>query len=319
MSRFNCEEILVKYKDKKIAVIYGGWSDEREISVQTGQAILNSLLSLKLNAFGLDLTLENFDKIDAKNMDIAYIAMHGKGGEDGKLQAYLELKGIKYTGSNSLASALAMDKYYTKKMLDSDKIPTAKYCKIDFDETTKAVDFGKVYDLLNFPFVVKPISQGSAIGVYIVQNEEELKIALQNIAKLDTGAILESYISGREFTVGIVGDEILPVLEIISTNTFYDFDAKYTQGKSRHEVPTDLSQEILGEMKSLAKRTFDSVGCKGVARVDIMMDNFNHLFVLEINTIPGMTKTSLLPDAAARIGISFDELVLRILDSSISQ
>jgi D-alanine-D-alanine ligase len=316
---FNTEAVLEKYKNKKIAVIYGGWSDERTISLQTGEAILNSLLSLNLNAFGLDLTLDNLDMLDIKNMDIADIAMHGKGGEDGKLQACLELKGIKYTGSNSFSSALAMDKYYTKKMLNSDKIPTAKYCKIDFDAENKNFDFdfAKIYDLLDFPFVVKPVSQGSAIGVYIVNSEDELKTALENISKLDTGALLESYINGREFTVGIVGNQILPVLEIVSSNNFYDFDAKYTEGKSRHEMPNDLDAEKLAEMQLIAKRTFDSVGCKGVARVDIMMDTNNNLFVLEINTIPGMTKTSLLPDACNRIGISFDELVLRILDASV--
>ena len=306
---------LKKYQKKKIAVLYGGWSDEREISIQTGKAILNSLLAQGFNnAFGVELTADNLDQIDRKNMDIAFVALHGKGGEDGAIQSYLEIKGIPYTGSKVLASAVAMNKYFTKKILDADNIPNAKYAKIGLETLPTQLElelFG-----LKFPLVVKPVSQGSAIGVHIVNTESELSAAIEDIAKYDTEALLETYIKGREFTVGIVGDIVLPVLEIISTNSFYDFEAKYSAGKSRHEMPKDLDGETLRKMQFFAQKTHEAVGAKGVSRVDIMMDEKRNIFVLEINTIPGMTSTSLLPDAAARIGINFDELVLRILDTS---
>lgn len=317
----NYKEIIEKYKNKRIAVVYGGWSNEREISILTGKAILNSLLALNLNAIGIDLTLDNLDVLDKKDFDLIYIALHGRGGEDGKLQAYLDLKDLPYTGPKFLASGIAMSKFYTKNVLLANGVSTAKFFKIDMRK--ESIDLQNILKFkfekngLNFPVVAKPVNEGSAVGVHIVENFDQLFNSIKEVSKIDNEILIEKYIKGREFTVGIVGDLTLPVLEIVSDNKFYDFEAKYKNGKSKHFVPKDVDKKILEQMQLLAQQTFDSVGCSGVGRVDIMMEG-ESLFVLEINTIPGMTETSLLPYAANEIGISFEELVLLILDKSLS-
>lgn len=317
----NYKEIIEKYKNKRIAVVYGGWSNEREISILTGKAILNSLLSLNMNAIGIDLNLDNLEVLDKKDFDLIYIALHGRGGEDGKLQAYLDLKGLPYTGPKFLASGIAMSKFYTKNILLANDVSTAKFFKIDIRKESidlqNIVKFKFEKNGLNFPVVAKPVNEGSAVGVHIVENFEQLFNSIKEVSKIDNEILIEKYIKGREFTVGIVGELTLPVLEIVSDNKFYDFEAKYKNGKSKHFVPEDVDLKILEQMKYLAKETFDAIGCSGVGRVDIMMEG-EELFVLEINTIPGMTETSLLPYAANEIGISFEELVLLILDKSLS-
>ncbi len=308
------KKTIETFKNKRIAVIYGGWSSEREISILTGQAIMESLARSGLNAFGLDLKRDNFFELEKASFDFAYLALHGEGGEDGKIQAYFELKNIPYTGSSSLSSSIAMNKFFTKNILEMHNIPTAKCFKIDLTKEIPQNLFDKIIDGFPFPFIVKPVSQGSAIGVFIVNSESEFFSALENIKKIDSSALVEKYIKGREFTVGVVGDLVLPVLEIVAKNVFYDFDAKYEPGKSLHKLPENLAPEVIEKMAKYAKKTFDCLGCSGAARVDIICDQMSNIFVLEINTIPGMTELSLLPDAASKMGISFDELVLMILE-----
>ncbi|MDR0676185.1 MAG: D-alanine--D-alanine ligase [Elusimicrobiota bacterium] len=314
-------KVIEKYKNKRILVIYGGWSKEREISLLTGKAILKSLLNLGLNAIGIDLTLENIEtSLDGNKFDIVYIALHGRGGEDGKIQALLDLKKIYYTGSGALASGIAMNKVFTKDILFANGIPTPNFLKLDVKKVFNLDDIQKSLNdkNLHFPLIIKPVNEGSAIGVFIIENIDKLMDAIKKVKNIDSEILIEKYIKGREFTVGIIGDFVLPVLEIVSDNNFYDYEAKYKNGKSKHFIPKDLDIQILEKMQYFAKKAFDIIGCKAVARVDFMFEN-DEIFVLEINTVPGMTETSLLPNAAKECGLSFDELVLFILDSSFRE
>ncbi|MCP4482198.1 MAG: D-alanine--D-alanine ligase [bacterium] len=292
---------IVKFqilREKKILVLYGGWSAERDISCLTGKAILSSLLHQRFNVAGFDVREDNLADIDC---DIAYIALHGTGGEDGIIQDFLASKGICYTGSNATVSRVCIDKFRTKQKLDALNIPTPSYFK---SKVAKLVFKGE-------PIVCKAMNEGSAIGVHIIKTQEDFERAILDLSKYNE-VMVEEYIAGREFTVGIVGDLVLPVIEIVSANEFYDFDAKYSLGKSKHLFP--LGFDFL---KDLAKKTHDALGCRAVSRVDFMLDKAGKPFVIEINTIPGMTETSLLPDAAAKIGINFDDLVFRILETSV--
>ena len=322
--------VLDKYKDKKILVLYGGISSEREISIETGKSILQSLLDMNLNAKGIDFKFDKFDIFDKENPDIVFIALHGKGGEDGRLQGFLDLKNICYTGANFLASGIAMNKFITKKLISMSNVPTAKFFKLDFssfpenfvdykisesENFKKYIEDNILKETLNFPLVVKPNNNGSAIGVYIVNDIDELLIAIDKVKEIDTEILIEKYINGREFSIGLIGDIFLPVLEIRSKNVFYDYEAKYTDGKSNHFIPEDLDKEVLKRMQNMAIDVANILGVKGASRVDMIMEG-NNIFVLEINTIPGMTKNSLLPYAAEKHGISFNELVLLILENA---
>lgn len=337
MKFLNEKLVLDKYKNKKILVLYGGISSERDVSIETGKSILNSLLDMKLNAEGLDFKFDKFEIFDEKNPDIIFIALHGKGGEDGRLQGFLDLKKICYTGAGFLASGIAMNKFLTKKLISMSNIPTANFFKIDFskffedfenyenstnfkhseifENIKKLVENNIAKKALSFPLVVKPNNNGSAIGVHIVNDIEELLTAVEKVKKLDSEILIEKYIKGREFSIGIIGDIALPVLEIKSKNSFYDYEAKYIDGKSNHFVPEDLNNRILEKMQGIAIDVARTLGVKGASRVDMIMEE-NNIFVLEINTIPGMTKNSLLPYAAGKIGISFNELVLLILENA---
>lgn len=308
------ENIVKKFKHKKIAVLLGGWSSERAISLKTGNAILGALKRCGLHAQGLDVGRDFSSKLSKKTMDIAYIALHGAGGEDGAIQSLLELAGIPYTGSGVLASALAMDKHYSKQMFRAAGVPTPASLCVSLDEITEK----QVRNLKNikYPVVVKPVRQGSAIGVHCVHNKQKLCDALDDVKQYENRALVEQYIKGTELTVGIVGEHVLPVIEIVPANEFYDFESKYTQGKSKHIIPARVSKKMQRIAQDVAQRAHNALGCRAVSRVDLIADE-QSVWVLEVNTIPGMTETSLLPDAARAAGISFDELVLLILDASI--
>jgi D-alanine-D-alanine ligase len=316
---FNKEEVLKKYKSKKIGVLYGGWSSERQISIQTGTAILESLKTMGLEAKGYDINKGFLKNISHKDIDVAYIALHGEGGEDGCIQSILEFLDIPYTGSNVLSSSLCMNKYYSKLLFESGKIPTPKFQYFKLKELGEESSIENLSKDILYPVIVKAVSQGSAIGVHLVKNFQDLKKAILDIKKYDSSILIENYIEGLELTVGILGDDTLPVIEIVPDNEFYDFESKYAKGKSKHIIPARIDKDIEIEIKKLAKSAHDMLGCKAVSRVDIILDKKNNPWVLEINTIPGMTETSLLPDAAKSIGIDFDELVLRILDYSVSK
>ena len=298
-------------KNKKIGVLYGGFSKEREISIKSGSAVISELKKGGYKVVPIDVKDDFLKKIQSTEIDIAFIALHGPLGEDGTIQSILEILKIPYTGSGVLASALAMNKIYSKKIFEWHGIPTPQWYSVN----SKNNFFKK----MDFPVVVKPCDQGSTIGVRIVNNPADLNSAIKNSLKYSKEAIVEKYISGKELTVGILGKEPLPVIEIIPMvkSKFYDYEAKYAPGGSKHIIPAQIDNKTCKLIQDLALKAFNAVGCKAVGRVDFRLDETGNPYILEINTIPGMTETSLLPEAAREKGYSFLETILKIIEYSI--
>ncbi|MDL2280424.1 D-alanine--D-alanine ligase [Selenomonadales bacterium OttesenSCG-928-I06] len=309
-------------KTKKIAVVMGGPSSEREISLRTGQAILNALQEKGYNAIGIDLDPATFyEALKNNKIEIVFNAIHGKYGEDGILQGFLDLLNIPYTGSNLTASALAMDKIISKRMFITGDIPTAKFKFYSLKENN---DIEQIHDDILKTFgqqcVLKANSQGSSLGVNIVKKEADLKNAIWDCFKYDDQILVEQFIQGREFTVSILSSEendVLPIVEIVPNSGSYDYHSKYTVGATNYIVPAQISESKTKEIQMVALKTYNILGCSGAARVDIMVDENENPYVLEVNTIPGMTATSLLPKAALSKNISFPDLCEKILLSSI--
>ena len=308
-------------KNKKIAVIMGGPSSEREISLRTGQAILNSLQEKSYNVIGIDLNPQSFyNDLKENNIEVAFNAIHGKYGEDGILQGFLELLNIPYTGSNLIASAIAMDKIISKRLFLSANIPTAKFKFYSLKNNNVENIHDDISTFFGQQCVIKANSQGSSIGVSIVKNVSELKEAILDCFKYDDQILVEQFIDGREFTVSILGEEekdVLPIVEIIPNSGCYDYRSKYTVGATNYIVPAKLNETTTKEMQINALKAYNIIGCSGAARVDIMMDKNENQYVLEVNTTPGMTATSLLPKAALSKNISFSDLCERILLSCL--
>lgn len=310
-------EISKRKSEIKIGVICGGISSEREISLKTGEGIYNALINLGYKAEFIDFKGDNINVFT--NIDIAFLALHGKYGEDGTVQGVLELFKIPYTGSGVLASSLAIDKIFSKKLFELEGILTPGYIGFDTnDDFDYNLIFKKAKKLIGFPMVVKPAREGSTIGITIVGNEAELESSI-NFAKIyDNKILLEKFISGRLLTVSIIGDKpyALPIVEIKPKSGFYDFKSKYTLGLTEYIVPAPLEEELAAKISRLSIKTHKSLGCYGVSRVDLILSENQEPFVLEINTMPGMTATSLVPKAAAAAGISFEKLVEIILNFS---
>lgn len=304
-------------KEKKIAVVMGGPSAEREVSLRTGQAILKALQAKGYQAIGLDLEPATFAAtLQAEKIEMVFNAIHGLFGEDGALQGTLEMLGIPYTGSGLLASAMAMDKGVSKRMFVAADIPTAK-SRILTTASMVEADYAQLINEFSLPVVVKAASQGSSIGVVIVETAEALPAAIQEAFRYSEHVLVEQFIVGREVTIAVWGGNnemtALPVIEIVPHSGRYDYHSKYTSGATDYIVPAPLSEELTLRLQDVAKRTFTALGCAGIARVDIMIDQAEHLYVLEVNTIPGMTETSLVPKAAAAAGISFGDLCEKLL------
>ncbi len=303
-------------KNKKIVVLMGGPSAEREVSLNTGNAILKALQSRGYSAIGMDLKPETFiADLEREKCDAVFIAVHGKYGEDGVIQGALELAGIPYTGSSLLASAMAMDKAVAKRIFMVENIPTAKakmYTLEKKDQNLAAeikADFG-------LPVVVKPVSQGSSIGVTIVREESRLAQAVEDAFRFSEEILAEKFIDGRELTVAVWGEKektALPVVEIRPHSGRYDYASKYTKGATDYIVPAQLTPSETEAVQAAGIRAFKALGCGGVARVDLILGKDGVPYVLEVNTVPGMTATSLVPKAAAAAGISFEELCERLL------
>jgi len=292
---------------KRIGVIMGGTSRERDVSLKTGNAILSALKRLNANVIGIDSADSLINKLRDENIKVAFIALHGKNGEDGTIQGLLEIMGIPYTGSGVLASALAMDKVLSKKIFQVEKIPTPAF---------EVMSEPKAYTgRIAFPLVVKPSREGSTLGISIVQKAEDFDDAVREAFLYDSQVLVEEFIDGMELTVGILGEEALPVIEIVPASGFYDFKSKYTAGMTEYIVPARIDDDVALDLRETALRTHRALGCEGVSRVDYRIDKkTGKAYVLEINTIPGMTQTSLLPKAAAEAGYSFDDLVVKILE-----
>jgi D-alanine-D-alanine ligase len=295
----------------KVAVLYGGSSAERDISIQSGTAVLGALLKSGVDAHPFDPSEQGVHKLLENGFQRAFIVLHGRLGEDGTIQGALELMGMPYTGSGVLASALAMDKWRSKLVWQAVGLPTPGYELLDVNS-----DLVVVTEKLNLPLFVKPVNEGSSVGISKVKKLSELRPAYVEAAKYDQLVMAEEFVSGGEYTVAILGKQALPVIKIESAKEFYDFEAKYLRNDTRYLCPSGLSQEKEVEMQRLALKSFALIGGSGWGRVDFLMDEANRPYLLEINTVPGMTDHSLVPMAARQAGMSFEQLVLNILDLS---
>jgi D-alanine-D-alanine ligase len=297
-------------KKKRVAVMMGGLSREREISLKTGKAILKALTEKGYTVTPIDVGGDITEKLVKEKIECAFLAFHGRFGEDGTIQGMLELMRIPYTGSGVLASALAMHKIMSKKFFRCEKIPTPRFEVFQREEIKK--DLLKKISL-PLPVVVKPAREGSTIGVSIVQKDEELGPALKRAGEYDEEILVEEFMKGKEITVGILEDIPLPIIEIVPKSGFYDYHSKYTKGETQYILPARISRERYLYAQEISLKAFQILGCSGVARVDLMTDENENPFVIDVNTMPGMTETSLLPKAASYAGIPFEDLVERIL------
>ncbi|MCM8820399.1 MAG: D-alanine--D-alanine ligase [Candidatus Omnitrophica bacterium] len=290
----------------RIAVLYGGDSPEREISLRSGKAVAEALKRKGHKIFLIDTAKNDFVR-KLHGVDCVFIALHGEKGEDGTIQGLLEILGIPYTGSGVRSSAVCMNKIITKKILLYHKIPTPLFLEVKKSSPVKSP--------FPFPVVVKPANMGSTIGIKIVKNRKEMLSAINASFKLDNEVFIEEYIKGTEVTAGILGNdnpEVLPVIEIETPTGFYDYKAKYTPGGSRHIIPARIERRTLKKIEDIALNTYKILGCSGFARMEMIIKK-GVPYILDVNTIPGMTDTSLFPDAAKAKGISFDELCERIV------
>lgn len=296
----------------KVVVLMGGFSAEREISLVSGKNVLEALIRSGVNAVGLDVQHDVVEKLKTMKPDRAFIALHGPGGEDGSIQGLLEYLQIPYTGTGVTGSAVTIDKPLTKLVWESTGIPTSTFRIVRDLEAAITV-----MEELGFPLCIKPTNDGSSVGVTKVVDPEQLPAAFNKAASFGSRVMIEPWIEGNEFTVGILGNNALPVIEIQTPHTFYDFDAKYNEDTTKYICPSLLSPERESELQELAFRAFQVVGCSGWGRVDLMEDHLGNFWFLEINTIPGMTDHSLVPKAAKVLGMSFDQVVMEVLAHSL--
>ena len=302
------------WEDKKVGVLFGGLSAERDISLLSGNAILCALKEKGYETCPIDVDKDVAMRLLTDRIDVAFIALHGRWGEDGTIQGMLEIMGIPYTGSGVLASALAMNKWMTKKVLMFHRLQTPDFQVLHVENKPKnrlEKNIG-----LGYPLVVKPVSEGSTIGISVVKNEGQLKKATKEAFRFNDQIIIEEFIDGSEITVGILNGTPLPVIEIVPKSGFYDYDSKYTSGMTEYIFPARLANEQLSEIQNIALKAYKALGCHGAARVDMISDLKGNANILEINTVPGMTKTSLLPKAAYHAGYDFNALVKEMLESA---
>ena len=302
----------MKAKDfGKVAVLMGGPSAERDVSLNSGNRVLAALKANGVDAQGIDADPSVLKQLREEQFDCAFIMLHGRWGEDGVIQGALEVLGIPYTGSGVLASALAMDKWRSKQILRQAGIPTA-----DFELVKSINDLTAVSERLGFPLFIKPSREGSSIGMAKVHNLEEMEQAWREAREFDDDVLAEAWIDGPELTAAILGERVLPLIRIEAASGFYDYEAKYVGDSTRYHCPTGLSEQVEQQVSRWAKQTFDVLGCRGWGRIDFMLNQDNEPFVLEANTIPGMTDHSLVPMAAKAAGIDFEQLTLRILEQA---
>jgi len=305
----------------RIGVLMGGYSSERAISLKSGKAIYDAFKKGGYNVVPLDITDRERNKIlslilDAK-IDVAFIALHGCLGEDGAIQSILEEADIVYTGSGIAASRLVINKILTQNLLKKNNISVPSYVTLSRSDGRP---IERIVEQLNvYPLVVKPASEGSSIGISIVQREEELKTALETAWQYDQELLIDKYIQGRELTVGIVGNKTLPVLEICPKRKFFDYEAKYHKGMTEYIVPAQIPDDVAQSLQSSAMKAHNLLGCAGFSRVDFMLGEDMSPYMLELNTIPGFTATSLLPKAAAAIGLTFEKLCITIIELAYAE
>jgi D-alanine-D-alanine ligase len=303
---------LMKQKYGRVGVLYGGTSAEREISLLSGQSVIRSLQRSGIDVVPIDVSEDFLQRLPEHQLDRALIMLHGPGGEDGSLQGALQFYGLPYTGSGVFASALAMDKLHSKQFWAGVDLPTPAFTVL-----TEKTDWQQTLETLGGVAMVKPSHEGSSLGMSRANSPDALKQAWQAAAKLDSSVIAEQWIAGAEYTIAILDGEVLPAIKLETDHTFYDYNAKYLADDTRYLCPCGLNAKDEKALGELARKAFDSLNCSGWGRVDVMANDRGEYFLLEVNTVPGMTDHSLLPMAAAAAGYSFDQLVIKILDSSL--
>jgi D-alanine-D-alanine ligase len=327
----------------KIALLLGGTSPEKEVAKNTAKSILKALRELGYQvtpinpAYGINqprdenlfFVMEEFTEptnrnyIEAinssllDNIDLAYLALHGRWGEDGTIQSLLEMRGIRYTGSGILASSLAMDKSMTKVVIQHAGVSTPEWLVVDKHETNFAKVHTEIISKFDYPCVIKPNDQGSTVGLTICKDESQVEDAIKLSLKFSSKALIEKYIPGRELTVSVLEGRALPVLEIKPKSGFYDYESKYTAGMSEYICPAELKDDLVKRLQHQALLAFNAVGCDTYSRIDFRLTDEGKFFCLEINTLPGMTNLSLVPKAAKAAGISFEDLVDRIVKNAL--
>lgn len=299
----------------KVAVMFGGNSAEREISIMSGQAVLKGLQECGVDAHAFDPKELPLNELHQQGFERVFNVLHGRGGEDGTLQGALEFLDIPYTGSGVLGAALAMDKIKTKQVWMSMNLPTAKFAVVNHDSE---INYQALLESLGGIIMVKPANEGSSIGMAKVDNVDDLKSAIEEADKFDTDILLEQWINGGEYTVSILGDRPLPAIHMTTPNDFYDYQAKYQSTSTQYHCPCGLSDDEEKELGAIALDAFKAVNAKGWGRVDFMRGQDNQWYLLEVNTVPGMTTSSLVPKAAKEAGLSFNELVTNILAQTLN-
>lgn len=302
----------MKQKYGRVGVLYGGTSAEREISLISGSSVIAGLQRSGVDLVAIDVGADLLQQLPQLSLTRVLIMLHGPGGEDGSLQGALQFLGLPYTGSGVFASALAMDKLHSKQFWQGVGLPTARFAVLN-DST----DWQGTLDALGGVVMVKPSHEGSSLGMTRADSAAELEKAWVEAAAMDSSVIAEQWISGAEYTVAVLNGEVLPPIRLETDHSFYDYNAKYLADDTRYLCPCGLDQDREAELKELALAAFNSLGCSGWGRVDVMCDQAGNFQLLEVNTVPGMTDHSLVPMAAKAAGYSFDELVLKILDTSL--
>ena len=295
----------------KVAVLMGGLSAEREISLKSGHAVLDALLMQGIDAHAIDADKGVIEKLQQGGYDRVFIVLHGRGGEDGVIQGAIETLGLPYTGSGVLGSALSMDKLRSKQLWADAGIPTPEYSLLDENS-----EFDEIGDRLGFPLIVKPVHEGSSLGMSLVKEPRSIRDAWKLASEYDHEVIAEHWIDGDEYTAAILGRDSLPLVKLETDREFYDYEAKYIGTQTNYVCPCGLDLKLENELQRLALSAFDVVGAGGWGRVDFMLDKNQQPWLIEVNTVPGMTDHSLVPMAAKAAGMNFNDLVWGILETS---
>ena len=303
-------------KQEKIAVLLGGTSAEREVSLNSGKAVLEALLNQGYDAHPIDPKEYNVANLKKDGFNRVFNILHGRGGEDGTMQGLLEQIGLPYTGCGVMASALTMDKMRTKMLWKAFGLPVADM-EVVTRETFADLDPQAVVDKLGLPLMVKPSLEGSSVGLTKVKAVDELKSAVEYALKFDNTILIEEWLAGDELTVPVLDSQVLPAIRIVPEGEFYDYNAKYISDNTQYFCPAGLAPEREQELAILVKRAYDAVGCRGWSRIDVMCDEKGDFRLVEVNTNPGMTSHSLFPKSAASVSVSFEQLVVKILELSV--
>jgi len=293
----------------KVAVLMGGTSNERNISLESGTAVLAALHRKNIIAEAIDPKNDDLNQLE--NFSRAFICLHGKDGEDGEIQSFLEGIDLPYTGSGIVSSNLGMDKFKSKKIWKTKNINTPNFIKVD-----KVDDFDIAASLCGLPFFIKPANSGSSIGIAKIDNNKDFINAFEKAYRIDKIVIVESFISGREYTLPIINKKTYPIVEIRPKTDFYDYEAKYLRDDTEFICPADIDLSDLEDINKLCMNAFEAIDCKGWGRVDFIIDKNKKIYIIEVNTVPGMTNHSLVPISAGYAGVGFDDLVVMILETS---